>query len=319
MRAISYTPDWTADWNRLTDEAKNGTFLFRRSYMDYHSDRFADCSLLFTDSSGRPAALFPANYDAASRTVWSHQGLTYGGLIMRRDLNYDAVDEIFALITEHYRLSGATRLIYKKIPYIYNVYPSDEDLYLLTRLNARLTARAISSAVDLRAPLPLSARRLRGRRKAVREGLTVKGHDADISEALAEYWAILTQTLASRHQTRPVHSVDEITRLQSLHPLEIKLWTIHKRDTSMLGGTLLYLTPTTVHAQYIATNEEGRRCGALDMLFDELLRKDFGNRWFFDFGISTEQSGTILNNGLLIQKQEFGGRAVCYDTYTLDF
>ena len=89
MRAISYTPDWAADWNRLTDEAKNGTFLFRRSYMDYHSDRFADCSLLFTDSSGRPAALFPANYDAASRTVWSHQGLTYGGLIMRRDLNYD--------------------------------------------------------------------------------------------------------------------------------------------------------------------------------------------------------------------------------------
>lgn len=319
MRAISYTPDWAADWNRLTDEAKNGTFLFRRSYMDYHSDRFADCSLLFTDSSGRPAALFPANYDAASRTVWSHQGLTYGGLIMRRDLNYDAVDEIFALITEHYRLSGATRLIYKKVPYIYNVYPSDEDLYVLTRLNARLTTRAISSAVDLRAPLPLSARRLRGRRKAVREGLTVKGHDADISEALAEYWAILTQTLASRHQTRPVHSVDEITRLQSLHPLEIKLWTIHKRDTSMLGGTLLYLTPTTVHAQYIATNEEGRRCGALDMLFDELLRKDFGNRWFFDFGISTEQSGTILNNGLLIQKQEFGGRAVCYDTYALDF
>lgn len=318
MRVISYTPDWAADWNRLADGARNGTFLFRRSYMDYHNDRFADCSLVFTDSRGHTAALFPANYDADTRTVWSHQGLTYGGLVMRRDLTYDAVDEIFALITAHYKQSGATRLVYKKVPYIYNVYPSDEDLYALTRRNARLTARAISSAVDLHAPLPLSARRLRGCRKAERAGLIVKGHDADAPGALAEYWTILTQTLACRHQTKPVHSVNEITRLQSLHPSEIRLWTIHRPDTAMLGGTLLYLTPMAVHAQYIATNEEGRRCGALDMLFDELLRKDFDGRRFFDFGISTEQGGTVLNDGLLTQKQEFGGRAVCYDTYTLD-
>ena len=44
---IRYTPDKANEWNKFIAKSKNGTFLFDRNYMDYHSDRFHDYSLLF--------------------------------------------------------------------------------------------------------------------------------------------------------------------------------------------------------------------------------------------------------------------------------
>ena len=42
-----YTPDKANEWNRFVAASKNGTFLFERQFMDYHADRFTDCSLMF--------------------------------------------------------------------------------------------------------------------------------------------------------------------------------------------------------------------------------------------------------------------------------
>ena len=45
-RIERYTPDRKSLWDDLTDASRNATFLLRRDYMDYHADRFADCSLI---------------------------------------------------------------------------------------------------------------------------------------------------------------------------------------------------------------------------------------------------------------------------------
>ena len=42
-----YTAEKTDEWNTFVAASKNGTFLFNRCYMDYHSDRFKDHSLMF--------------------------------------------------------------------------------------------------------------------------------------------------------------------------------------------------------------------------------------------------------------------------------
>lgn len=38
---------------------------------------------------------------------------------------------------------------------------------------------------------------------------------------------------------------------------------------------------------------------------------------YLDFGISTEDSGKVLNEGLISQKESFGGRTVVYQTWEL--
>ena len=60
------------------------------------------------------------------------------------------------------------------------------------------------------------------------------------------------------------------------------------------------------------------KCGALDLLFHQLIYDRYAQKRYFDFGISTEHGGQMLNEGLLFQKEGFGGRAVVYDTYEME-
>lgn len=46
MTIKRYTSDDMPLWDTFVKASRNGTFLHERSYMDYHSDRFDDYSLM---------------------------------------------------------------------------------------------------------------------------------------------------------------------------------------------------------------------------------------------------------------------------------
>ena len=56
----TYKDNYKADWNNFVDSSKNSTFLFNRDFMDYHSDRFEDFSLMVYEKS-ELIALLPLN------------------------------------------------------------------------------------------------------------------------------------------------------------------------------------------------------------------------------------------------------------------
>ena len=90
-----YTPERKKEWNIFIENAKNSTFLFDRNYMDYHADRFQDFSLMIYRKN-KLYALLPAN--KKSNVLYSHQGLTYGGLIMSKKSTTLEVIETFQAI-----------------------------------------------------------------------------------------------------------------------------------------------------------------------------------------------------------------------------
>ena len=88
---------------------------------------------------------------------------------------------------------------------------------------------------------------------------------------------------------------------------------------NLLGGALIFETPQVIHTQYISASPEGKSLGSLDLLFDYLINKVYADRQgYFDFGKSTEANGQKLNAPLIFQKEGFGGRGVCYDSYEWD-
>lgn len=317
MKIVPYTPARRRDWNGLVETAKNGTFLLDRNFMDYHAHRFTDCSLMAYDDGGQPAALLPANRDDSTGTIASHGGLTYGGLVVGRTATARQVMDAWCGMLRWYRENTpARRLFYKPIPYIYNTYPAEEPLYALFRSGATLKARSLSSALPLGAPLPMRTLRVRGMKKAARGGWTVAEETEET--ALREFWDILDGVLAGRHRTHPVHSPEELLLLWRRFPANIRLFTVRK-DGRMAGGCVVFHTPAVAHVQYIAADEEGRSCGALDLLFARLIGGTlFPDTPWLDFGISTENEGAWLNEGLIFQKEGFGARGVCYDTYEIE-
>src|SRR5215471_103276 len=111
--AERYTEALGRAWDDFVRASRTPHFLFERPYMDYHSDRFHDASLVLTEDD-RILALFPAS--AHGDEVVSHGGLTVGGLISGHALTLERTRAAFSAILEHLRRQGARTLRYKAVP-----------------------------------------------------------------------------------------------------------------------------------------------------------------------------------------------------------
>ena len=316
---VRYTCDRQKEWNHFVSSSKNGTFLFDRRYMDYHADRFQDHSLLFF-LKGRLFAILPAN--RVGDTLHSHQGLTYGGLVTDACATTARVVTLFQEMNERLKADGFRHVVYRPTPWIYHRMPAEEDLYAIVEVcKARLEAREVSTAFAFGHHQKWATLRTRCMKKALREGVEVKWTDD-----YPTFWRILANNLMRRYGLEPVHTIQEIQLLQTHFPENIRLMGAY-HEGHMVGGMVLYLSTHVVHSQYIAASEEGKQLGALDMIVNRLQQniasvetaeeahKAF-TQSYFDFGKSTEEHGDVLNENLIHQKEGFGGRAVCYDTYT---
>lgn len=302
-----YVPTDKERWNSYVREAKNATFLLDRAYMDYHQDRFADVSLLFY-KKGRLYALLPAHI--ANDTLYTHLGLTYGGLIMDDRVTASDTLCLFEELNTYLRTQHIKRVVYRPTPSIYHLTPAEEDLYALFKVcNAQLVARSISSVIGLTHPLKWSENRIRGVKRCLKNGIEIKQ-----STDFAAFWQVLGDNLMNKYGAKPVHSLQEIELLHQRFPHDIQLYVACK-DDMVLGGTVLYLTPNVVHTQYISASPEGKQLRVIDGLFHFLLHQSWDEQQYFDFGTSTLQDGHLLNASLIHQKEGFGGRAICYDTY----
>jgi hypothetical protein len=137
------------------------------------------------------------------------------------------------------------------------------------------------------------------------------------SHDLEAFWQVLTDNLRLCYGAHPVHQLSEMQLLKARFPENIRLFMVTDHHQQPIGGTLLYLTPQVVHTQYISASPEGKKLGALDLLFDSLLAMEWHRR-YFDFGTSAQEISCEVNSSLLFQKLGFGGRAVCYDRYHYD-
>lgn len=319
-----YSADHKSLWDDTVRKVRQQSFLFFRDFMDYHKDRFVDISLIVFDKHNNAIALFPANIsNKDSAHIESHGGLTYGGLLLTEQVTTKMTDDIFHEIIELYKSLGYTSLSYKPVPHIYHVQPVEEDLYALFRYNASLETRAVSSVIDIENPISFSTLRKRKVKKADR---LFQYMEAKTSKAVGDFWTILNEVLQERHKTKPVHSLIELQYLISKFPNEISLFVATKKQDmgsqdDIVAGCILFMMPRVIHVQYIASNDEGRESGALDGLFSYLIRsikEKHTQKLYFDFGISTENHGLYLNEGLIFQKEGYGGRAICYDSYRLN-
>lgn len=294
------------EWDTFISGSRIDSFIFYRNFMDYHSHRFIDCSLMIY-RKGKLDAVLPGNID--QDIFYSHQGLTYGGLLTSTKTKAIDVIDYFNSINVFLKENGVNQVVYKSIPYIYHKFPSQEDIYALFKLKAAKIGCHISSTLYLNNKLPFVESRKTGLRKAKSSQLEIVQ-----SPVFDDFWVILKDNLRNTHGAQPVHSIGEITLLHHQFPDAIVCYTclLHSK---VIAGCVLFVMQNVVHVQYISANDEGKRLGALDLLFENLINEKYQDKSYFDFGHSTEKMGDVLNENLIFQKEGFGGRGVCYDSY----
>ena len=279
--------------------------------MEYHQDRFDDFSLMVFKGEHLIGVL-PAN--RVKKTVYSHQGLTYGGLVLSKVVKFEEVLDAFKAILKYLESHEVTMLQLKVIPKIYCIAPCDEIEYLLFKVNAKLFRTDLTVSIDNDNALELnSSNRKRGLKKALKNNLVIKETDD-----FESFWnQILIPNLQKKHNVLPTHTLHEITDLSQKFPESIKQFNVYN-DEKIVAGVTIFETKTVAHAQYISANEQKQELGSLDFIFDHLINEVYKNKRFFDFGISNENQGQHVNTGLMAWKESFGARAIAHQFYEIE-
>ena len=304
---IRYTGDRACEWNAFVARSKNGTFLFDRNYMDYHSDRFEDYSLMFY-LHGRLYALLPAN--RKEDMLQSHMGLTYGGLVMDAKTTAALTVTLFEELNEYLRQQGFRCVRYKCVPWIYHQMAAEEDLYAMSRTcNARLASRDLGTVIIQRNTIRWERVRRRALKRAEEAGLVVEK-----SEDFAGFWRVLEDNLEAKYGSKPVHTLQEMELLHSRFPDNIVLY-VSKKGDEILAGIVIYVSSQVVRAQYSSATPLGKELGAIDVIYDRIINHDYSRYPYFEFGTSAKGHTNDINESLVFQKEGFGGRCICFDQY----
>ncbi len=306
LEVVRYTDDRKEEWDAFVDVSKNGTFLFKRDYMEYHKDRFNDFSLLLYENS-KLKSLFPGNI--IKSTFYSHQGLTFGGILSLAETDTLTYIKYFNAYNLYLNNNCIEKVVYIAIPQIYKKCFGDEEAYALYRVNAGLIGCNLSSCIDLRVPLKWSRNRKRNYLKSVKEGVEIKK-----SDRWKDFWVIMVQNLKENHDVLPVHTCEEMMSLVHNLPGNIELLEAKCRG-EIVGGAVLYKYNKVLKVQYAHASYLGKKVGAIDSIYYYLTSQLNDSFSYIDFGTSNLNKGLCINEGLLRQKEGFGARGVVFNEY----
>lgn len=301
-------------WNAFIEQAKNATFLFHRDFMEYHKNRFEDFSLLVYHDE-KLVSILPAN--KVGNSVYSHQGLTYGGLVYSNKVKGEKVEAILDAVLSFLKQNLFETFYYKPIPGFYFPEGNNETDFFLFKRGAVVDRKEMNLAVNLELPLQISKSKLKHFRR-------IEDLDLDIfeEEDFAPFWdEILAPRLLEKFNAKPVHTKEEIALLKQKFPENIRQYSVYQND-EIIAGITIFETENVVKSQYGATSKKGEEFRALDFLFINLIEKykRKGKR-FFDMGIVNEENESGYHAGLLKQKEELGCTVYNQDFYkiNLDF
>ncbi|MFP9099424.1 GNAT family N-acetyltransferase [Flavobacterium sp. RHBU_24] len=302
-----YNKDYFADWNTFVKDSKNGTFLFDRNFMEYHSDRFDDFSVLIFEGK-KLMAVFPAH--VKNGTVYSHLGLTYGGLALDFKIYLHETVTLVKELLSYYNSQGIEKLYIKTIPFIYHKAPSQEQEYCMFLTDAKLVRRDSVSVIENSAGVKFNKSRIEAIRKSTRNGLVISEDNN-----LELFWnGLLIPNLQQRYAAAPVHTLAEIMLLKELFPNNIRHFNVY-HEGKLVAGSTVFVTDTVAKPQYISGDDERNALGSLDFLYDYLITDAFKHKKFFDFGCSNVQQGRKLNSGVSFWKESYGARTIAHDFY----
>mgnify|MGYP005989468907 CR=1 FL=1 len=306
---VPYQSGFEDAWDACVGASRAPSLLFLRRFMEYHADRFTDASVVVRHGLSIEA-VFPAAIDGPG--VASHPGLTYGGLVCPATKSARVVLGVASAIADYYRSRDYRYIDWSPIPRHYADPPSDADLYAIFRLGGHLVGRSLTTVWPPSGPDPLPSKKSRNARSAERKGLAT----SEVADP-SRIHGLVSRHLLEKYERAPTHSVDELQLLKARLDNAVRFVEVTDTGGVAAAGAVVFRSRSVDHIQYFASSAEGRALRAQDLLFSTLLNDARARGAWMDFGVSTEDAGRTLNEGLLHFKEELGGQSAILDRYRI--
>ena len=311
-----YNEGLSDEWDKFVLTCSvNGNFLQSRRFLSYHPEgRFSDSSLLYYDDKGNLRGVIPGAVRSVDghREFVSHPGSTYGGIVL--DAKTCSAKRLQKLIDElvfFLRQNGFDAADLRFPPdFMWSRQEASLVEYLL-RLNGFSERVELTTYIDFsNYKEPVVSNFSQGKRTNVnnckKRGLRLE--ILSTKEDVRALHGLLTANL-KKHDAEPVHTVDEMWDLYASR-LAGRTEMLGVFDGSRLvaaGWLFLFENMKTAHTQYLCADEEYSTLSPMTYLYYSSIEycKSKGYR-YLSWGISTEESGSVLNWGLTESKEHFG-------------
>jgi hypothetical protein len=320
MDVIRYEKKYLDDWENFIESSNNGTIFHTRKFLSYHpSDRFKDNSLIFKNKNKIIAVITATDVKKEDCvTLISHQGASFGGFVYKDSLSIRQAFELTETLIDYSINDGFQKIIITHSPFVYQKRYNNYIDFAFMKNGFQYLKREVSSVVSL-VGVPeddvLSLFKSEARtavRKSEKMGVVIRE-----SEDFEDYYKILKNNLAMRHNVNPAHSLKELIKLKKLFPEKIQLVGAYVKSKMIAGVINFFCNQKVVLVFYISNNMEYQQYRAVNYLFYTII-KDAVSRGlsYLDFGLFTVNMDP--NWGLGKFKENFGARGILRDTFYLD-
>jgi len=321
LTVTPFQPKDASRWDAFVAESRNGTFFHTRKFLSYHpNDRFNDASFWVLDGSTPVAVLNAATKDIDhQRTLVSHPGASYGGLVFSKNVGVKDSGEILDAVTEHARQEKFQRMQFLRLtpPSLRQEFSDDQE-YWMHQKGWCCMRFEMDGAIDVvgiteKQTMTLLTSKCRNMvRQAERASITVRETDT-----FADFWPLLTKVL-EKHGVQPTHTLEEIVRLHSIAPDAVRLFGAFKESTLVAGIVVITIHSTALYTLYMAQDYAHQDAHPLHAILAELLHVSVKEgRRVLHLGVSTEDGGKVINEGLFFFKESFHCRPVRRESFEI--
>ena len=311
-------------WNTFLHKSFNGTIFSHRNFLNYHINRqFNDHSLMIYQNQQLIAIIPAAIITKNNKTIlYSHPGASYGGIILKNNLNFQTINNIIQSIEQYCINQSFNSLFLINSPNIYHTYNDNSLEYLLEWNGYKSNEIYISHTVNFNSLDNIDTIVAKRKRRYLKNDDSLKNIDFNQTNNINLFYQILIEN-KKRFKIQPTHTLDEISKLIQLFPNHIQLF-VSSKNSQIIGGSLLFHTNNRASLVFYNAVLEEYRTSQLSMyqLYQCMQIVKNHNINILDFGVShiPESENPLSPKFSLIQfKEQLGAKGVIRKAYQKDY
>lgn len=306
----------------IENNRTTGEFINTVKYLSYHpADRFTDDSVVVVETGSMTikGVMMAAESREDSRILVSHPGTTFAGPVVENGEKIRATFEILELIFDYYE-AKYEEIQVRLVPSVYMGQACERVEYFLQRRGYLCRMNGLANLISLHLVktnddiLSLCKAKKRNHiRKAMKEEKFIVQKSAEIRK---DVWMNMNQNLSDKFSAKTTHTYEEMIDLQKRFPDRIIPYYALTEAGDYGAFALIYKFKNVYHTQYLDLNYKYSGSYPNLLLLFSLIEKAVNEKYsVFSFGVSTENGGQILNEGLFEYKAGYGGGEILLKAY----
>jgi len=298
---IKYSKEYLDIWDNFVNNELFGTIYHTRQFINYHPEnRFVDESILVYNENKELVTVLPCC--KKENKYFSYSGATYGGpVISKKYYKFKHLKIIINSIFEYYdnkiEFRVANDIYFKESCYIlYFLLSQKTVIYPELSWYINTNDNFMDNILNKRNKTILN--------KQLKDKSIICYHSNEINDYIT-FHSILTKNLNTNHNTNPTHSLDEFLKVKEILNDKQRLYLIRDKENILGGVYIIKVTSQCWYSFYISRNIEVHNSSISIMYLMYKISCDAKkeNVKYVDYGISTEECGKIINEGLTEYKE----------------